>query len=107
VATLKLELGIGDTESFGKETLSHIHRNLSADYVVAGSYFAPYEPGKPIRVDIRLQDTAAGETMASLTDTAAEADLSALVARSERNCAKSSAPGGRPHPPRGIAASQS
>ena len=82
VATLKLELGIGDTESFGKETLSHIHENLGADYVVAGSYFAPHEPGRPIRVDIRLQDTAAGETIASLTDTAAGADLSALVARS-------------------------
>ena len=48
---------------------------------MAGSYFAPREPGTPIRVDIRLQDTAAGETMASFTDGAAEAGLSTMVAR--------------------------
>jgi serine/threonine protein kinase/tetratricopeptide (TPR) repeat protein len=81
VSTLKLELAIDDAESFGKETLRRIHNNLGADYVVAGSYFAPREPGKPIRVDIRLQDTTAGETVASIADTTSEGDLAVLVGR--------------------------
>src|SRR5262249_9625641 len=59
-------------------TLSEIHRNLGSDLVVLGSYL---DMGGAIRVDLRLQDAAKGETIASVSETGTEAQLLDLVDR--------------------------
>jgi len=48
--------GVGEADSFGKETLARIRRSVAADYVVVGSYLLL---GQTLRVDLRLQDARA------------------------------------------------
>jgi eukaryotic-like serine/threonine-protein kinase len=82
VARMKIELSLAEADSFGKETLLRIRRNLGTDLVVPGSYLALGEKsGGKIRVDFRLQDTALGETLASVAETGTEEDLFDLVSR--------------------------
>jgi len=83
VARVKLELTLGDADAYGKETLQRLRTNLGSDIVVLGAYTAlGRQSGGQIRLDLRLQDTAAGETVASVTETGTEAALLDLVARS-------------------------
>jgi DNA-binding winged helix-turn-helix (wHTH) protein/tetratricopeptide (TPR) repeat protein len=80
VARAKISLPIATADSFSKDTLSRLRNNLGSDYVVLGSYTAL--PGKTegrIRLDLRLQDTVAGETIAEVASTGAESDLFDLV----------------------------
>ena len=73
VAQMKVNLALTDAESFGRETLARIRTNLGTDLVVLGSYVALGAPGSgQIRLDLRLQDAALGETVASVTDTGRE-----------------------------------
>jgi eukaryotic-like serine/threonine-protein kinase len=82
VARMKLELTLSETDSYSPETLARIRANLSADLVVLGSYLALGEKsGGRIRLDVRLQDAAAGETLASIAETGTEVDLFDLVTR--------------------------
>ena len=65
---MKADLSLSDGESLAPDTLRRIHALLGADLVVFGSYLAvPAGNGRPVRVDLRVQDTAAGETVATLT----------------------------------------
>ncbi len=72
VSRMKLELGVPDAESLAPDTLARIRANLGADYVVMGSYVALGGAGSPVRLDVRLQDAAAGETVAALAETGTE-----------------------------------
>ena len=82
VAQMKVNLALTDAESFGRETLARIRTNLGTDLVVLGSYVALSASGNgQIRLDLRLQDAALGETVASVTDTGREEDLLDLVSR--------------------------
>ena len=72
VSRMKLELGVPDAESLAPDTLTKIRANLGADYVVMGSYVALGGAGSPVRLDVRLQDAAAGETVAALAETGTE-----------------------------------
>jgi tetratricopeptide (TPR) repeat protein len=82
VSRMKIELALPDSESFGRETLARIRSNLGCDLVVLGSYLALGEPGGgKIRLDVRLQDAAMGETIATVTDAGREQDLLDLIAR--------------------------
>ncbi len=68
--------------TLSRETLARIHQVLGADVVVLGSYSdLGKQGGGQIRLDVRLQDTAAGETIASISETGTEAGLFSLVAR--------------------------
>jgi len=79
VATMKINLSLAEADSYGKDTLSRIHTNLNADTVVVGSYVLL---GKgQIRLDLRLQDTLAGETLASVSEKGAEDQMDLLVSR--------------------------
>jgi eukaryotic-like serine/threonine-protein kinase len=80
VARMKLDLGLGDADSFGRETLARIRGHLGSDVVVLGSYLVVKDGGR-IRLDMRLQDTAAGETLASASATGTEKDFIDLVSR--------------------------
>lgn len=83
VARGKVELALGEADSLGKETLGRIRNLLGTDYVVLGSYVAldGAEKGRQIRLDLRLQDTAAGETVATVAESGTEAELFQMVNR--------------------------
>ncbi len=65
VARAKSELPLTDEDSLAKATLERLRTDPGADVVVLGSYTLLTGPEKnKIRLDIRMQDTAAGETIA-------------------------------------------
>jgi tetratricopeptide (TPR) repeat protein/TolB-like protein len=82
VARMKIELKLIETDSYARDTLERIRRNLGSDLIVVGSYVAQgLAPDRRVRLDLRVQETRAGETVASVSDTGPERDLLGLVAR--------------------------
>jgi tetratricopeptide (TPR) repeat protein/tRNA A-37 threonylcarbamoyl transferase component Bud32 len=82
IAQVKINLSLADADSYSKETLARIRTNLGADLVVLGSYLAlGKESGGQIRLDLRLQDALAGETIAATAETGTEAKLFELVSQ--------------------------
>src|SRR3989441_1578383 len=79
VAQMKINLSLPDADSYGKETLARIRRNLGTDDVVLGSY-VPLGSGQ-IRLDLRLQDTEAGVTVEAVSEKGSEAHIDDLVGR--------------------------
>jgi len=76
IARTKLDLPLADADSLSRNTLARLHKDLDSDLIVLGSYTALGEkPGTRIRLDLRLQDTAAGETIADVAVVGSEADL--------------------------------
>ena len=76
VARAKRELPLADEDSLAKATLERLRKDPGADVVVVGSYTAlPGSGTSRIRLDIRAQDTAAGETIAEDSITGNESDL--------------------------------
>src|SRR3984893_12415358 len=68
VAHTKNDLLLSDADSLGRDSLTRLRKNLSIDYVVLGSYLdLGKEAGGQIRLDLRLQDATAGETIASVS----------------------------------------
>jgi DNA-binding winged helix-turn-helix (wHTH) protein/tetratricopeptide (TPR) repeat protein len=82
IARSKAELPLADVNSLSRDTLSRLHKNLNSDLIVLGSYTALREKlDTRIRLDLRLQDTAAGETVADIAVTGSEADLFDMVSQ--------------------------
>jgi eukaryotic-like serine/threonine-protein kinase len=79
VAQTKLSLALPDADSYGRETLNRIRENLGSDDVVLGSYL-PLGDGM-LRLDVRLQDTVAGETLVSLSEKGAGSEIDQVVSR--------------------------
>ena len=79
VAQMKMSLALPDADSFGQQTLSRIRQNLGSDDVVVGSYL-PLGNGL-LRLDVRLQDTVAGETVASVSEKGNESEIDSLVSK--------------------------
>lgn len=75
VSRMKMDLGVSDAESLAPDTLAKIRTNLGADFVVMGSFVALGGASGSLRLDVRLQDAAAGETLASLAETGTEEKL--------------------------------
>lgn len=85
VARTRIDLALPDAESLSAETLGKVRKNLGTDFVVLGSYLdLGKSADEQIRVDLRLQDTAKGETVAAASETGTAAQLLELVARSGR-----------------------
>jgi eukaryotic-like serine/threonine-protein kinase len=81
VARAKSELPLRGEDSLGKSTLQHLRTSPGADLVVVGSYtMIRTDPKRRIRLDVRLQDTAGGETIAEDSVSGDENDLFNLVA---------------------------
>ncbi len=76
VARAKADLALPDAESLAAETLSKVHSILGTNLVVLGSYL---DLDGQIRVDVRVQDAAAGETVAKFSQVGTEAQLFDLV----------------------------
>ena len=82
VARAKRELPLTDEDSLAKETLERLHTNPGADVVVIGSYTPlPGKGARRIRLDVRLQDTEHGETIAERAFVGNEDNLFELVAQ--------------------------
>ncbi len=82
VARAKREIPLGNGETLGKSTLAQLRKNPGADIVVVGTYTTmPSKTGDRIRLDIRLQDTANGETVAEDAVTGSKDDLFELATR--------------------------
>jgi len=79
VAQMKINLSLPDSDTLTAQTLSQIGKTLGADLVVLGSYVAL--PGGKLRVDLHLQDVAAGETVLAVNQTGDEDNLFDLVSR--------------------------
>ncbi len=80
VARVKRELPIPDEDSLAKTTLERLRINPGADVVVLGSYTAlPGAGDKRIRLDVRVQDTLRGETIAEKSFTGSEGNLFELA----------------------------
>ncbi len=82
VARAKRELPLTDEDSLARATLERLRRNPGADVVVLGSYtLLPSNGENRIRLDIRLQDTIRGETIAEQAITGNENDLFELASQ--------------------------
>jgi tetratricopeptide (TPR) repeat protein/DNA-binding winged helix-turn-helix (wHTH) protein/TolB-like protein len=80
VARMKLDLSLAPADSYGQETLNKIRTHLNADMIVMGSYLAMGKDGRgKIRIDLQVQDTHEGETVAVISRDGAESDLGELV----------------------------
>lgn len=90
VARARTELGLDNRDGFSSETLGRLRRNLNADLVVSGAYTvlpkAILPGGSPpidnqLRLDLRVQNAATGETVDAISEIGEESSLFELVAR--------------------------
>lgn len=85
VARMRMELSLPDVDTFGRDSLVRIRKNLGTDYVVAGSYatFAGKSdgPGDQMTLDLLLQDARNGETVLAISESGAQSRLSEIVAK--------------------------
>lgn len=82
VARTAVELSLETPDTLAPDTLQRVRANLGTDLVVFGSYLTIGAPGGgKIRMDLRVQDAASGETVASFREEGAESDLFELVGR--------------------------
>ena len=82
VARAKRELPLTDEDSLARGTLQRLRTNPGADVVVLGSYtLLPSNGENRIRLDIRLQDTIRGETIAEQAITGNENELFELASQ--------------------------
>jgi eukaryotic-like serine/threonine-protein kinase len=82
VARVRKDLGVVEGQTYSKQTLATLRRNLDVDYVITGSYLdAGREAGGQLRLDARLQDARSGEIVASLPETGSESKLIELLSQ--------------------------
>jgi tetratricopeptide (TPR) repeat protein len=82
VAQMKIDLSIPDANTYSPTTLARIRKILNANYVVLGSYLdLGQAAGGGVRLDLRLQDAEAGETVTLLSVKGTETQLDDLVTR--------------------------
>jgi tetratricopeptide (TPR) repeat protein len=82
VALVKANLSLPDADSYAPETLDKIRRQTSADDIVLGSYLdLGTEAESKVRIDVKLQDASAGETIAAISEEGRESELPAVVSR--------------------------
>ena len=81
VAQTKINLMLPEEDALSPATLGRVYKNLGSDFVVLGSFLDMGDSGRGIQLDLRVQDAALQETIASLTETGREATLPDLVTR--------------------------
>jgi eukaryotic-like serine/threonine-protein kinase len=82
VARMKVELAVPEAESLSPQTLARVQQMIAADLVVLGSFIAIGDgAGDQIRLDVRVQDTAKGETLFSVSETGTQSSFFDLIAR--------------------------
>lgn len=82
IARAKRDLRIADADSLSQTTLESLRTNSGADLVILGSYTPVQEKDqRRIRLDVRVQDTASGETVAREAFSGTEAGLFEVAAQ--------------------------
>ena len=83
IARARIELALPDVTVLSSQTLQAVRQRLGSDFVVLGSYvdLGAASAGR-VRLDVRLQDTARGETLTSVSVEGTEQQLFDLVSRS-------------------------
>jgi len=82
VARVRKDLSVAGGQTYSKQTLARLRKNLDVDYVVTGSYLDAGEgAGGKLRLDARLQDARSGEVVASLPETGTESNLIELLSQ--------------------------
>jgi len=82
VARTKIDLGLSDVESLPPDTLTQVRKNLASDFIILGSYLdLGKEKGGQIRLDLRLEDTLKGESLAAVSETGTEKSIIDLVSQ--------------------------
>ena len=82
VANVKHDLSLTPEDTLAKGTLAQLRSGLGADIVVVGSYTLLSDGRRnQIRLDIRAQDTALGETIVEDAITGEESDLFGIAAQ--------------------------
>lgn len=85
VARMKTDLAIPDVDSLAPDSIQRVRQDLQTDFVVLGSYLdLGKDSGNQIRLDLRMQDAATGETVATVSETSSEEQMLDLVTRSGR-----------------------
>ena len=79
VAQMRMSLAIPDADSYSQQTLNRIRQNLGSDDIVVGSYL-PLGNGV-LRLDLRMQDAVAGETLATVSEKGNESEIDSLVGK--------------------------
>jgi TolB-like protein len=83
VARMKKELSLSEAGTYANDTLGAIRKDCGADLVVLGSYVAlGPQSGEQVRLDLRVQDTATGDTVATASEAGAEREIFDLVKKS-------------------------
>jgi serine/threonine protein kinase/Tfp pilus assembly protein PilF/TolB-like protein len=80
VARTRIDLGLADVESLSRDTLTQVRKNLGSDFVILGSYL-DLGKDKGDRLDLRLEDTVKGETVAAFSETGSEKTIIDLAAQ--------------------------
>jgi serine/threonine protein kinase/TolB-like protein len=82
IAHTKLDLALADTGTFSKDTLARMRKHMGSDLVVLGSYTVlSGKSNESIRLDVRVQNASAGETVAEVSATGTKDDLFDLVSQ--------------------------
>jgi tetratricopeptide (TPR) repeat protein len=82
VARAKRDIATGDQDTLSQSTLKQLRKDPGADDIVVGSYAAIDVKGsKRIRLDIRVQDTETGDTVAEDAVSGTEEELFEMVSR--------------------------
>jgi eukaryotic-like serine/threonine-protein kinase len=90
VARAKRELPIAEQDTLAKSTLQKLATNPGADVVLLGAFTSvPAKDGDHIRLDVRLQNTATGETIAETAVSGNQSDLFDLASRAGAELRKS------------------
>jgi len=82
VSQMKRDLGMTDSDGLVLANLQRVRQRVGADLVIAGAYtvLTDQDAGQ-IRLDLRVQDTHSGETVATVSETGTERALFSLVDR--------------------------
>jgi len=82
VARMERDLSLTDTDTLASDTLKRVRNYVGSDLILAGSYTTLGKlSGGQLRLDVRLQDAATGETLASVAEAGSEINLFDLVSR--------------------------
>jgi tetratricopeptide (TPR) repeat protein len=82
VARMERDLSLTETSTLASDTLKRVHNYLSNDLILVGGYTTLGKAsGGQLRLDVRLQDSTTGETVASVAEAGSDIDLFDLVSR--------------------------
>ena len=81
VARTKIDLGLSNVESLPPAALPQVRNNLASDFIILGSYLAQGKDTGEIRLDLRLEDSATGQTVAAISETGTEKAITDLASQ--------------------------